>query len=176
MFRLAIGSFSDSIPVPIPWLISFTKMLQIIRTLRVVRFISVSRKLQAIYATLNLLFGALIKLTINLSIFYYAFAIIGMELWAGKLVKDNPKLLGTSRRYSKIFYLCLWVFLSKLYHITIHLQAYYGGRYYEFVTFNNLYSTAFLLFHQMIVNNWSVTMEATGSIVYILNWLNINWC
>jgi hypothetical protein len=115
--------------------------MRLIRMMKFIRYFSVSDKLRAITDTFFAAVPLATTQIIIIVLWYYAYGIIGMELFSGKLSRENPRLKGTD--YDLLGF-------------------------YEVSNFDNILNALLTEFHLMVVNNWHVTMK--GAIAVTRRW------
>lgn len=103
------------------------------RVLRLLRILRLFRSFRQILATLTEILPILFVVTAFLGVVFYVFAILGMDLWAGKLIPDNFVDVITDNPYA--------------------INHYWGL---NFDTVGRAYITLFVL---LVVNNWFIIME-----------------
>lgn len=107
-----------------------TKIIVLVRILRLLRVLGKIPRYALILGTAAQLIPVLASYGLVLIVVYYVFAIVGMEAWAGEIYRDNPALVGTPYAESNYFA----------------------------NNFNSFYEAMILLFELTIVNNWQVNV------------------
>ncbi len=121
----------------------FFLLVRAVRTLRVLRM---NTQFRVISATVGQISPALLRYLAVLVALFYAFAVVGMELFAGMLSRDcYPDELATACEQR------IW----RVQHSS------YGANHYWSNNFSSLSNALVVLFQQMVVNNWVIVMEGT---------------
>jgi hypothetical protein len=116
-------------------------LVRAVRTLRVLRM---NMQFRIISATVVQISPALLRYLAVLVALFYAFAVVGMELFAGMLSRDcYPDELAAACEQR------IW----RIQHSS------YGVNHYWSNNFSSLSSALVVLFQQMVVNNWVIVME-----------------
>ncbi len=126
-----------SLPLILPLSVILTeryiRWMELIRFIRLFRIFCISETVRKIItAYFEIIILIFFFMTI-LAIQFVFFGSIGMEIFAGALQRDDPKLLTTD------------------YHLL---------NFYDVICFDNVLTTLITLIHLMVVNNWHVTMKA----------------
>ena len=108
-----------------------SRFLLLGRVLRLTRLIYKLRRFRVILRAMSILSPVMFTYAVVMFVLYYAFAMIGMDLWAGLISRDNPALDGTQ-------------FASNDYFAN---------------NFNTLPASLVLLFELTVVNNWHILAE-----------------
>lgn len=118
----------------------------ILRPLQLLRLFKIKQRYRNVLDTMFELFPRMASLGLTLIIFYYSFAIVGMEFFAGVLYPDccNGSTVADSYKAA---------------------NATLGNKegYYYLNNFNNILSSFVTLFELTVVNNWYITMEGVTS-------------
>lgn len=136
--------------------LAFLRMLRLLRALRALKGFGIVLK------TLSAIVPTFLRYLAVMTLVYYSFAIIGMELFAGTIQ--------FSARPSAPFFYDMDSRLEK--------TAYYENNYWN-NNFNSLTNALVVLFELMIVNNWAITMMAYAyatsywSMLYFYAWFFI---
>jgi two pore calcium channel protein 1 len=115
--------------------------MRILRILRFIRYFSISDRLRLILDTFFEVFPTTLSQITIVIVWYYAYGVLGMDIFAGKLVRGNPALVDTD---------------------------YNALDFYNVANFNNILNTFLTEFHLTVVNNWHVTMR--GAIAVTSKW------
>ncbi|XP_077456345.1 two pore channel protein 1 isoform X1 [Stigmatopora argus] len=122
----------------------------VLRPLQLLRLFKIKKRYRNVLDTMFELFPRMASLGLTLIIFYYSFAIVGMELFAGVVYPNccNTSTVADSYRQSNVTY--------------GNKTVLYEG-YYYLNNFNNILSSFVTLFELTVVNNWYITMEGVTS-------------
>ncbi|KAM9823074.1 two pore channel protein 1 [Syngnathus typhle] len=122
----------------------------VLRPLQLLRLFKIKKRYRNVLDTMFELLPRMASLGLTLIIFYYSFAIVGMEFFADYI---HPNCCNTST-------------VADYYRqdvITIGNKTVVEGGYYYLNNFNNILSSFVTLFELTVVNNWYITMEGVTS-------------
>jgi hypothetical protein len=134
-FSILLADFNT----PIDWV----KVIFIGRLLRLTRLFSRVSRFQTTLAAIHDVIPALRPIFLTQAVLYYVFALIGMQIWAGKITKDTAALKGT----------------------TFAEMGYY------MLNFNSFLEALFTLFHINVINNYNVTAVGYSAVSGKAAWL-----
>uniref|UniRef100_A0A673CWH9 Voltage-dependent calcium channel protein TPC1 n=1 Tax=Sphaeramia orbicularis TaxID=375764 RepID=A0A673CWH9_9TELE len=122
----------------------------VLRPLQLLRLFKIKQRYRNVLDTMFELFPRMASLGLTLIIFYYSFAIVGMEFFAGVVYPNccNTSTVADSYR---------------LINITYGNKTVLEEGYYYLNNFNNILSSFVTLFELTVVNNWYITMEGVTS-------------
>uniref|UniRef100_A0A674NW89 Voltage-dependent calcium channel protein TPC1 n=1 Tax=Takifugu rubripes TaxID=31033 RepID=A0A674NW89_TAKRU len=122
----------------------------VLRPLQLLRLFKIKQRYRNVLDTMFELFPRMASLGLTLIIFYYSFAIVGMELFAD-VVYPNCCIGSTvAESYKQI-------------NKTIGNKTVLEEGYYYLNNFNHILSSFVTLFELTVVNNWYITMEGITS-------------
>lgn len=122
----------------------------VLRPLQLLRLFKIKQRYRNVLDTMFELFPRMASLGLTLIIFYYSFAIVGMEFFADVVypnccntstVADSYRLINTTQGNKTVL----------------------EEGYYYLNNFNNILSSFVTLFELTVVNNWYITMEGVTS-------------
>ncbi|XP_006640532.1 two pore channel protein 1 isoform X1 [Lepisosteus oculatus] len=122
----------------------------VLRPLQLLRLFKIKQRYRNVLDTMFELFPRMASLGLTLIIFYYSFAIVGMEFFAGVVYPNccvNSTVADSYRQVS----------------ITVGNRTVLDEGYYYLNNFNNILSSFVTLFELTVVNNWYITMEGVTS-------------
>ncbi|XP_010732007.1 two pore calcium channel protein 1 isoform X2 [Larimichthys crocea] len=122
----------------------------ILRPFQLLRLFKIKQRYRNVLDTMFELFPRMASLGLTLIIFYYSFAIVGMEFFADVVYPNccNTSTVADSYR---------------LINITYGNKTVLEEGYYYLNNFNNILSSFVTLFELTVVNNWYITMEGVTS-------------
>ncbi|CAL8248231.1 unnamed protein product [Merluccius merluccius] len=122
----------------------------VLRPLQLLRLFKIKQRYRNVLDTMFELFPRMASLGLTLIIFYYSFAIVGMEFFADVIFPNccNASTVADSYR---------------LINVTIGNKTVLEEGYYYLNNFNNILSSFVTLFELTVVNNWYITMEGVTS-------------
>ncbi|XP_039875607.1 two pore calcium channel protein 1 isoform X1 [Simochromis diagramma] len=122
----------------------------ILRPLQLLRLFKIKQRYRNVLDTMFELFPRMASLGLTLIIFYYSFAIVGMEFFADVVYPNccNTSTVADSYR---------------LINNTQGNKTVLEEGYYYLNNFNNILSSFVTLFELTVVNNWYITMEGVTS-------------
>ncbi|XP_063059065.1 two pore channel protein 1 isoform X2 [Engraulis encrasicolus] len=122
----------------------------ILRPLQLLRLFKIKQRYRNVLDTIYELFPRMASLGLTLIIFYYSFAIVGMEFFAGVIQPNccNESTVAESYRYL---------------NTTVGNRTVLQDGYYYLNNFDNILSSFVTLFELTVVNNWYITMEGVTS-------------
>ncbi|CAL8335310.1 two pore calcium channel protein 1 isoform X2 [Gadus morhua] len=122
----------------------------VLRPLQLLRLFKIKQRYRNVLDTMFELFPRMASLGLTLIIFYYSFAIVGMEFFADVIHPNccNTSTVADSYRQKNVTIGNRTVLLEGYYHLN---------------NFNNILSSFVTLFELMVVNNWYITMEGVTS-------------
>ncbi|XP_056458379.1 two pore channel protein 1 [Gadus chalcogrammus] len=122
----------------------------VLRPLQLLRLFKIKQRYRNVLDTMFELFPRMASLGLTLIIFYYSFAIVGMEFFADVIHPNCCKNSTVADSYRQI-------------NVTIGNRTVLEEGYYYLNNFNNILSSFVTLFELMVVNNWYITMEGVTS-------------
>ncbi|CAI5797687.1 pore calcium channel 1 isoform X2 [Podarcis lilfordi] len=122
----------------------------VLRPLQLLRLFKLKKRYRNVLDTMFELFPRMASLGLTLLIFYYCFAIIGMEFFSGKLFPNccNASTVADSYR---------WV------NHTVGNRTVMEEGYYYLNNFDNVLNSFVTLFELTVVNDWYIIMEGVTS-------------
>ncbi|KAM9393406.1 two pore channel protein 1 isoform 1-T1 [Pholidichthys leucotaenia] len=122
----------------------------VLRPLQLLRLFKIKQRFRNVLDTMFELFPRMASLGLTLIIFYYSFAIVGMEFFADVVYPNccNTSTVAESYRQS---------------NVTVGNKTVLEEGYYYLNNFNNILSSFVTLFELTVVNNWYITMEGVTS-------------
>ncbi|XP_060125621.1 two pore channel protein 1 isoform X3 [Zootoca vivipara] len=122
----------------------------VLRPLQLLRLFKLKKRYRNVLDTMFELFPRMASLGLTLLIFYYCFAIIGMEFFSGKLFPNccNTSTVADSYR---------WV------NHTVGNRTVMEEGYYYLNNFDNVLNSFVTLFELTVVNDWYIIMEGVTS-------------
>ncbi|KAM4576814.1 two pore channel protein 1 isoform 1-T1 [Odontesthes bonariensis] len=122
----------------------------VLRPLQLLRLFKIKQRYRNVLDTMFELFPRMASLGLTLIIFYYSFAIVGMEFFADVIYPNccNTSTVADSYR---------------LINDTSGNKTVLEDGYYYLNNFNNILSSFVTLFELTVVNNWYITMEGVTS-------------
>lgn len=122
----------------------------VLRPFQLLRLFKIKQRYRNVLDTMFELFPRMASLGLTLIIFYYSFAIVGMEFFAGVVYPNCCNGSTVADSYRQI-------------NITIGNKTEIQEGYYYLNNFNNILSSFVTLFELTVVNNWYITMEGITS-------------
>lgn len=122
----------------------------ILRPLQLLRLFKIKQRYRNVLDTMFELFPRMASLGLTLIIFYYSFAIVGMEFFAGVVYPNCCNGSTVADSYRQI-------------NVTVGNKTELQEGYYYLNNFNNILSSFVTLFELTVVNNWYITMEGVTS-------------
>ncbi|CAL8327189.1 unnamed protein product [Arctogadus glacialis] len=122
----------------------------VLRPLQLLRLFKIKQRYRNVLDTMFELFPRMASLGLTLIIFYYSFAIVGMEFFADVIYPNCCNTSTVADSYRQI-------------NVTIGNRTVLEEGYYYLNNFNNILSSFVTLFELMVVNNWYITMEGVTS-------------
>lgn len=122
----------------------------VLRPLQLLRLFKLKQRYRNVLDTMFELLPRMASLGLTLLIFYYSFAIVGMEFFAGVL---QPNCCNTSTVAESY----------RLVNRTVGNQTFISGGYYYLNNFDNILNSFVTLFELTVVNNWYIIMEGVTS-------------
>ncbi|XP_056149689.1 two pore channel protein 1 isoform X2 [Lampris incognitus] len=122
----------------------------VLRQLQLLRLFKIKQRYRNVLDTMFELFPRMASLGLTLIIFYYSFAIVGMEFFANVVYPNCCNTSTVADSYRQI-------------NITIDNKTVLQEGYYYLNNFNNILSSFVTLFELTVVNNWYITMEGVTS-------------
>ncbi|XP_057688260.1 two pore channel protein 1-like [Corythoichthys intestinalis] len=122
----------------------------VLRPLQLLRLFKIKKRYRNVLDTMFELLPRMASLGLTLIIFYYSFAIVGMEFFAGAVYPNccNTSTVADSYRQG---------------NVTHGNKTVLEEGYYYLNNFNNILSSFVTLFELTVVNNWYITMEGVTS-------------
>ncbi|XP_076130340.1 two pore channel protein 1 [Alosa pseudoharengus] len=122
----------------------------VLRPLQLLRLFKIKQRYRNVLDTMFELFPRMASLGLTLIIFYYSFAIVGMEFFADVVYPNCCNTSTVADAYRQI-------------NVTIGNVTVLQEGYYYLNNFNNILSSFVTLFELTVVNNWYITMEGVTS-------------
>uniref|UniRef100_A0A8C1ZAZ2 Two pore segment channel 1 n=1 Tax=Cyprinus carpio TaxID=7962 RepID=A0A8C1ZAZ2_CYPCA len=122
----------------------------VLRPLQLLRLFKIKQRYRNVLDTMFELFPRMASLGLTLIIFYYSFAIVGMEFFADVVYPNCCNTSTVAQSYRQI-------------NVTIGNRTMLEEGYYYLNNFNNILSSFVTLFELTVVNNWYITMEGVTS-------------
>lgn len=122
----------------------------ILRPLQLLRLFKIKQRYRNVLDTMFELFPRMASLGLTLIIFYYSFAIVGMEFFAGVVFPNCCNGSTVAESYRQV-------------NVTVGNKTELQEGYYYLNNFNNILSSFVTLFELTVVNNWYITMEGVTS-------------
>lgn len=122
----------------------------VLRPLQLLRLFKIKQRYRNVLDTMFELFPRMASLGLTLIIFYYSFAIVGMEFFADVVYPNCCNTSTVADSYRQI-------------NITSGNKTVLEEGYYYLNNFNNILSSFVTLFELTVVNNWYITMEGVTS-------------
>uniref|UniRef100_A0A673MPG7 Two pore calcium channel protein 1-like n=1 Tax=Sinocyclocheilus rhinocerous TaxID=307959 RepID=A0A673MPG7_9TELE len=122
----------------------------VLRPLQLLRLFKIKQRYRNVLDTMFELFPRMASLGLTLIIFYYSFAIVGMEFFADVVYPNCCNTSTVAASYRQI-------------NVTIGNRTILEEGYYYLNNFNNILSSFVTLFELTVVNNWYITMEGVTS-------------
>ncbi|XP_029618964.1 two pore calcium channel protein 1 [Salmo trutta] len=122
----------------------------VLRPLQLLRLFKIKQRYRNVLDTMFELFPRMASLGLTLIIFYYSFAIVGMEFFAEVVYPNCCNTSTVADSYRQI-------------NVTIGNRTVLDEGYYYLNNFNNILSSFVTLFELTVVNNWYITMEGVTS-------------
>uniref|UniRef100_A0A3Q3JLX2 Ion transport domain-containing protein n=1 Tax=Monopterus albus TaxID=43700 RepID=A0A3Q3JLX2_MONAL len=122
----------------------------VLRPLQLLRLFKIKQRFRNVLDTMFELFPRMASLGLTLIIFYYSFAIVGMEFFADVVYPNCCNTSTVADSYRQI-------------NITYGNKTVLEEGYYYLNNFNNILSSFVTLFELTVVNNWYITMEGVTS-------------
>uniref|UniRef100_A0A8C7LE65 Voltage-dependent calcium channel protein TPC1 n=1 Tax=Oncorhynchus kisutch TaxID=8019 RepID=A0A8C7LE65_ONCKI len=122
----------------------------VLRPLQLLRLFKIKQRYRNVLDTMFELFPRMASLGLTLIIFYYSFAIVGMEFFADVVYPNCCNTSTVADSYRQI-------------NVTMGNRTVLDEGYYYLNNFNNILSSFVTLFELTVVNNWYITMEGVTS-------------
>nr|XP_046203122.1 two pore channel protein 1-like isoform X3 [Oncorhynchus gorbuscha] len=122
----------------------------VLRPLQLLRLFKIKQRYRNVLDTMFELFPRMASLGLTLIIFYYSFAIVGMEFFADVVYPNCCNTSTVADSYRQI-------------NVTIGNRTMLDEGYYYLNNFDNILSSFVTLFELTVVNNWYITMEGVTS-------------
>ncbi|XP_046904125.1 two pore channel protein 1 isoform X2 [Hypomesus transpacificus] len=122
----------------------------VLRPLQLLRLFKIKQRYRNVLDTMFELFPRMASLGLTLIIFYYSFAIVGMEFFADVVFPNCCNTSTVADSYRQI-------------NVTVGNKTVLEEGYYYLNNFNNILSSFVTLFELTVVNNWYITMEGVTS-------------
>ncbi|TNM89550.1 hypothetical protein fugu_003784 [Takifugu bimaculatus] len=122
----------------------------VLRPLQLLRLFKIKQRYRNVLDTMFELFPRMASLGLTLIIFYYSFAIVGMELFADVVYPNCCTGSTVAESYKQV-------------NKTIGNKTVLEEGYYYLNNFNHILSSFVTLFELTVVNNWYITMEGITS-------------
>eukprot|EP00063_Salmo_salar_P051364 XP_014026199.1 PREDICTED: two pore calcium channel protein 1-like isoform X4 [Salmo salar] len=124
----------------------------VLRPLQLLRLFKIKQRYRNVLDTMFELFPRMASLGLTLIIFYYSFAIVGMEFFADVVYPNCCNTSTVADSYRQI-------------NVTIGNRTVLDEGYYYLNNFDNILSSFVTLFELTVVNNWYITMVVMTIIV-----------
>ncbi|XP_023858316.1 two pore channel protein 1 isoform X1 [Salvelinus sp. IW2-2015] len=125
-------------------------LIVVLRPLQLLRLFKIKQRYRNVLDTMFELFPRMASLGLTLIIFYYSFAIVGMEFFADVVYPNCCNTSTVADSYRQI-------------NVTIGNRTVLDEGYYYLNNFDNILSSFVTLFELTVVNNWYITMEGVTS-------------
>lgn len=122
----------------------------VLRPLQLLRLFKIKQRFRNVLDTMFELFPRMASLGLTLMIFYYSFAIVGMEFFAEVVFPNCCNTSTVADAYRQI-------------NVTVGNHTVLQEGYYYLNNFDNILSSFVTLFELTVVNNWYITMEGVTS-------------
>ncbi|XP_062272652.1 two pore channel protein 1 isoform X2 [Scomber scombrus] len=122
----------------------------VLRPFQLLRLFKIKQRYRNVLDTMFELFPRMASLGLTLIIFYYSFAIVGMEFFADVVYPNCCNTSTVADSYRQI-------------NVTYGNKTVLEEGYYYLNNFNNILSSFVTLFELTVVNNWYITMEGVTS-------------
>ncbi|KAM7391874.1 hypothetical protein PAMP_022525 [Pampus punctatissimus] len=122
----------------------------VLRPFQLLRLFKIKQRYRNVLDTMFELFPRMASLGLTLIIFYYSFAIVGMEFFADVVYPNCCNTSTVADSYRQI-------------NMTYGNRTVLEEGYYYLNNFNNILSSFVTLFELTVVNNWYITMEGVTS-------------
>ncbi|XP_066545157.1 two pore channel protein 1 isoform X1 [Amia ocellicauda] len=122
----------------------------VLRPLQLLRLFKIKTRYRNVLDTMFELFPRMASLGLTLIIFYYSFAIVGMEFFAGVIYPNCCNTSTVADSYRQV-------------NVTVGNRTVLDEGYYYLNNFNNILNSFVTLFELTVVNNWYITMEGVTS-------------
>uniref|UniRef100_A0A3P9KTL9 Two pore segment channel 1 n=1 Tax=Oryzias latipes TaxID=8090 RepID=A0A3P9KTL9_ORYLA len=122
----------------------------VLRPLQLLRLFKIKQRYRNVLDTMFELFPRMASLGLTLIIFYYSFAIVGMEFFAGVVYPNCCNTSTVADSFRQI-------------NVTHGNTTVLEEGYYYLNNFNNILRSFVTLFELTVVNNWYITMEGVTS-------------
>uniref|UniRef100_A0A672IHK7 Voltage-dependent calcium channel protein TPC1 n=1 Tax=Salarias fasciatus TaxID=181472 RepID=A0A672IHK7_SALFA len=122
----------------------------VLRPFQLLRLFKIKQRYRNVLDTMFELFPRMASLGLTLIIFYYSFAIVGMEFFADVVYPNCCNTSTVADSYRQI-------------NITNGNKTVLEEGYYYLNNFNNILASFVTLFELTVVNNWYITMEGVTS-------------
>ncbi|XP_024130960.1 two pore calcium channel protein 1 isoform X1 [Oryzias melastigma] len=122
----------------------------VLRPFQLLRLFKIKQRYRNVLDTMFELFPRMASLGLTLIIFYYSFAIVGMEFFAGVVYPNCCNTSTVADSYRQI-------------NVTHGNTTVLEEGYYYLNNFNNILRSFVTLFELTVVNNWYITMEGVTS-------------
>ncbi|KAI5089637.1 two pore calcium channel protein 1 isoform X1, partial [Silurus meridionalis] len=122
----------------------------VLRPLQLLRLFKIKQRFRNVLDTMFELFPRMASLGLTLIIFYYSFAIVGMEFFAEVVYPNCCNTSTVADAYRQI-------------NVTVGNHTVLQEGYYYLNNFNDILSSFVTLFELTVVNNWYITMEGVTS-------------
>ncbi|XP_069379953.1 two pore channel protein 1 isoform X3 [Paralichthys olivaceus] len=122
----------------------------VLRPFQLLRLFKIKQRYRNVLDTMFELFPRMASLGLTLIIFYYSFAIVGMEFFADAVYPNCCNTSTVSDSYKQM-------------NVTHGNKTVLEEGYYYLNNFNNILSSFVTLFELTVVNNWYITMEGVTS-------------
>uniref|UniRef100_A0A3Q3XCJ2 Ion transport domain-containing protein n=1 Tax=Mola mola TaxID=94237 RepID=A0A3Q3XCJ2_MOLML len=122
----------------------------VLRPFQLLRLFKIKQRYRNVLDTMFELFPRMASLGLTLIIFYYSFAIVGMELFADVVYPNCCNTSTVADSYKQV-------------NVTYGNKTVLEEGYYYLNNFNNILSSFVTLFELTVVNNWYITMEGVTS-------------
>eukprot|EP00730_Choanoeca_flexa_P020167 TRINITY_DN9861_c0_g1_i1.p1 TRINITY_DN9861_c0_g1~~TRINITY_DN9861_c0_g1_i1.p1 ORF type:complete len:665 (+),score=202.54 TRINITY_DN9861_c0_g1_i1:66-1997(+) len=133
--------------------ISELDFVLVLRVLRLIRLLTRHKGLKLIIDTLGQLGPAIMTYSTVLLTFYYCFAILGMELFGGRIYEGNRSLEGHVFNQTSLFYSDIQLLNPKLNNTDFARDGYFANN------FNDIVASYVTLFELMVVNQWHIIAD-----------------
>eukprot|EP00039_Didymoeca_costata_P013237 m.198064 g.198064 ORF g.198064 m.198064 type:complete len:785 (-) comp15714_c0_seq20:2647-5001(-) len=144
---------------------TFLDILLTLRVLRIAKVIGGFVRFRVVISTIGNIFNAIAMYGAIVLTMYYVFAIVGMDLFAGKIYEGNSTLAGGVFLEGSPFYIDIHAGNPKLEGTEFASNGYYANN------FNDFLAAVVVLLELTVVNQWHVLTE--GFVVLTSKWARI---
>lgn len=140
-------------------------VLLILRVLRLVKVLGSMQRFRTLINTIWAIKSAILTYGTMVAIIYYMFAIIGMDLFAGKITEGNHSLIGSTFLEGSPYFIDIHANNPVLEGSEFAADGYYANN------FNDPVNAFVVLFELTVVNQWHVLTD--GFVLLTSKWARI---